>query len=57
MCSVFNKILQSDREKAFVIAHEKDYSAQSIYAKSVKASLDSFNLLSCVASTRIDSSA
>ena len=57
-------MLQSNRGKAFVRAHEADYDAQSIYVKlldyytkSVKASLDSSNLLSYVTSTRIDSSA
>ena len=64
MYSVFDKVLQSDRGKAFVRAHEADYNAQSIYiklvdyyTKSVKASLDSSNLLSYITSTKIDSSA
>ena len=60
--SVFNKVLQSDRGKAIVRAHKDDYDALSIYVKlvdyytkSVKASLESSNLLSYIVSTRIDS--
>ena len=63
MCSIFDRILLTNKGKAFVQQHEDDFNAQAVYSKlvahhtqSVKASLDAFNLLSCITSVRIDSS-
>ena len=61
MHSVFDKILQSDRGKAFVRVHKNDYDAQNICIKLVDCCTKSIkhhqiHLLSCIISTRIDSS-
>ena len=63
MYSVFDRVLKSDKGKAFVRKHEDDYDAQSIfiklvdyYTKSTRATLELSNLLSYITSVYIDSS-
>ena len=62
MCSIFDRILLTNKGKAFVQQHEDDFDEQSVYSKlviyhtqSVKASLDKSNLLSYITSVCIES--
>ena len=63
MYSIFDRVLKSDKEKAFIRQHKDNYDAQSIfiilvdyYTKSARATLELSNILSYITSVYIDSS-
>ena len=63
MYSIFERVLKSDKGKAFIRQHKDDYDAQSVfvklvdyYAKSTRAILESSDLLTYIISVCMDSS-
>lgn len=62
MCSIFDEISQTDRRKKYVREHESDFDAKKIckklvdfYVESAKASANVADMLSCIASARLES--